>query len=206
MLALWFRQPTPITASRKSVLLAWVGVLLVPTLLFTLPGCAGPGGSPALVVSGIVRAEDGAPVSGATVRVQTTTHSTTTGRDGRFSLSVSEPGQELQLTAWAAGYIIGGPVSVRPGDTDVELELQAHATADNPNYQWQSSMRRLGEGDDLVCANCHSAAGSGLAHSLPFDEWLEDAHANSARNPRFLTMYLGTDTQGKQSPPTQYVG
>ena len=123
------------------------------------------------VVSGVVRAEDGAPVSGATVRVQTTTHSTTTGKDGRFSLSVSEPWQQRQLTAWASGYIIGGPVPFRPGDTDVELELQPHATADNPDYQWQSSLRRPGEGEDLGCANCHSAAGSELTHSLPFDEW-----------------------------------
>lgn len=205
MLAPWFRQPTPITASRKIALLAWVGVLLFPTLLFTLHGCAGPGGSRAQVVSGVVQAEDGAPVSGATVRVQTTTHSTTSGRDGRFSLSVPEPGEQLELTAWASGYTIGGPVTVRPGDTDVDLELHAHATADNPHYQWLTSLRRPGEGDDKGCANCHSAEGSGLAHGLPFDEWQEDAHANSARNPRFLTLYLGTDTQGNQSPPTQYV-
>ena len=57
------------------------------------PGQVGRGTQ---VVSGVVRAEDGAPVSGATVRVQTTTHSTTSGRDGRFSLSVPEPGEQLE--------------------------------------------------------------------------------------------------------------
>ena len=34
---------------------------------------------------------------------------------------------------------------------------------------------------------------------------LRDAHLNSARNPRFLTMYYGTDIHGNQSPPTRYV-
>ena len=31
-----------------------------------------------------------------------------------------------------------------------------------------------------------------------------DAHARSATNPRFLTVYRGTDTQGNQSPPRRY--
>jgi hypothetical protein len=35
--------------------------------------------------------------------------------------------------------------------------------------------------------------------------WLEnDAHAGAARNPRFLTMYNGTDVHGRQSPLTRY--
>ncbi len=33
--------------------------------------------------------------------------------------------------------------------------------------------------------------------------WLENAHAGSASNPRFLTMYSGTDVDGNQSPPTR---
>jgi len=37
-----------------------------------------------------------------------------------------------------------------------------------------------------------------------YTEWLDDAHSQSAVNPRFLTMYNGTDVHGNQSPPTRY--
>jgi hypothetical protein len=36
------------------------------------------------------------------------------------------------------------------------------------------------------------------------DEWLLDAHSQSAVNPRFLTMYLGTDLNGNKSPVTRF--
>ncbi|MCD6290223.1 MAG: hypothetical protein J7M34_06935, partial [Anaerolineae bacterium] len=47
-----------------------------------------------------------------------------------------------------------------------------------------------------TCAECHVA----------YPEWKQDAHAQSAVNPRFLTMYEGTDVHGHRSPPTQFVG
>jgi mono/diheme cytochrome c family protein len=187
------------------VLLVWVGILLLPLLFLTLHGCAEPGKAQMQVVSGVVRADNGAPVSGATVRVQTTPFNTTSELDGHFSLSIPQPGEQFALTAWAPGYFIGGPVLVKPGDTEIEFKLHAHATTDNPDYQWLTSRYHSNHGEDQGCAVCHSAKGTGLTYSLPVDEWQLDAHANSARNPRFLTMYLGTDTLGNQSPPTQYV-
>ena len=36
------------------------------------------------------------------------------------------------------------------------------------------------------------------------DEWRQDAHGLSAVNPRFLSMYFGTDLTGRKSPPTQF--
>ena len=43
---------------------------------------------------------------------------------------------------------------------------------------------------------CHSREGTDLPSMLPVDEWLLDAHSQSAVNPRFLTMYAGTDALG----------
>ena len=205
MVAPWSRQPTPIHVSIKRVLLIWVGVTLFGLLFLTLQGCAEPGAAQTQVVSGVVRTESGAPVSGATVRVQTTPFKTTSQLDGRFTLSIDQSVEQIALTAWAAGYFINGPELVNPSDTDIELILHPHATVDNPDYEWLTSLYHSNQGEDQGCAACHSAKGTGLTYSLPVDEWQLDAHANSARNPRFLTMYSGADILGNQSPSTQYV-
>jgi hypothetical protein len=44
-----------------------------------------------------------------------------------------------------------------------------------------------------------------ICFPLPVDEWLKDAHSQSARNLRFLSIYAGTDTKGNKSPDTRYV-
>ena len=156
-------------------------------------------------MSGFVTAEDGSPVSGASVRIQATSLNTTSDPNGQFSLSVPQSEKQIVLTAWASGYFNGGPVLVAPGDNEIEIKLLAHPNTDNPNYQWLSTFDDPGQGEDQACAACHSNEGNDNSLSLPVDEYQLDAHANSAINPRFLTMYLGTDTQGNQSPATRYV-
>lgn len=157
---------------------------------------------PAGTVAGTVVDADG-PVAGATVRVQTTTHATQTDSEGRFVLAVSGDGP-FKLTAWAEGYFCVGPVEAEAGATDVELLLVAHNAEDNPAYEWLPSRFHAGQGESQGCAECHSAAGAELTFTLPVDEWQRDAHSQSATNPRFLTMYLGTDVNGNQSPLTRY--
>jgi hypothetical protein len=41
--------------------------------------------------------------------------------------------------------------------------------------------------------------------ALPVDQWLLDAHSQSALNPRFLSIYFGTDIKGNISQPTRYI-
>jgi hypothetical protein len=155
-------------------------------------------------VAGVVVDEHG-PVAGATVRVQTTSVSTTTDEEGRFTLSLASLGDgPYLLTAWAAGYFCVGPVEATVGQNDIELHLEAHASEDNRDYAWLPSLYHPGEGESQGCAECHSTEGTDLPFTLPVDEWLLDAHSQSAVNPRFLTMYSGTDVQGNQSPPTEY--
>jgi hypothetical protein len=98
------------------------------------------------------------------------------------------------LTAYAPGYYITG-MTTWPNQTGLMLKLRPLPTEDNPHYQWLSAEN---------CAECHAAAMSEDI-PLPYDEWRLDAHAESAVNPRFLTMYIGTDVQGRQSPLTDFV-
>ncbi len=165
---------------------------------------ADPAPSPAgqATVAGTVVDETG-PVAGAVVRVQTTDRFTRTDSAGRFVLSALAPTQAISLSAWAPGnYVAGGDV-VYPGDLDVRLKLRAHPSTDHVHYQWMPSVESADPGRK-ACADCHSAAGTGLPYSLPADEWRQDAHAHAAVNPRFLSMYNGTDLAGNQSPPTRY--
>lgn len=146
----------------------------------------------------------GRPISGAVVRVKATFNETVSGINGAFALAGLTAGQPVFVTAWASGYYINGVADVAPGASDVKIVLTAHHDTDNPDYVWLPSTYHEGEDERQGCAECHSNAKSSLPFSLPVDEWLQDAHSQSAANPRFLTMYRGTDMDGNQSPPTRY--
>jgi hypothetical protein len=157
-------------------------------------------------ISGTVLDEHG-PVANAVVRVQATENYTVANAEGKFTLSKLAPDEAVYVTAWASGYYIVG-VEASPGDEDIEIHLHTHTDKDNPDYAWLPSQYHPGQGEDQGCAECHSSADpKGLSRplgSLPVDEWLQDAHSQSAVNSRFLTMYTGTDVLGNQSPNTRY--
>jgi mono/diheme cytochrome c family protein len=155
-------------------------------------------------VSGIVL-DNGEPVPGAVVRVQATEHKAVSGPDGLFELTVPKSRSgPLKITAWAKGYFIGGPVEALSGLNNVTVTIHRHSDADNAEYSWLPSLRSAGQGENQGCAECHFRGKNGPGPSLPVDEWLEDAHSRSAVNPRFLSLYLGTDLSGRRSPPTRY--
>lgn len=156
----------------------------------------------ALGVGGVVVNEAGVPLPGAVVRIQTSSISTHSDTQGRFRLTLPDEGL-YHLTAWALGYYNAEPVEVHAGSADVRLVLVAHASEDHVDYAWVSAFASAG--DDLNCENCHAAAAESEAYPLPFDEWVQDAHAQSTQNPRFLSMYSGTNLQGQQSQPTRYI-
>jgi len=173
-------------------------------------------------LTGIVLDESGNPLPDAIVRAQTTTYQTTSDQNGGFTLKAPLE-ENAYITAWVSGYYIAG-TEANPGD-EIEIHLEAHTAEDNEDYEWLPSTYHLGEGEDQGCAQCHSAKnafspeamlsriaplptliGEPLKEgtTLPVDEWLLDAHSQSARNPRFLTMYTGQDVHGNQSPLTRY--
>ena len=173
-----------------------VGPAMLSLALLGLATCA----ASRETISGWVSDRNG-PVSGAIVRVQASEVFTTTDTGGAFTLTGLAPDRPVILTAWASGYyIVAGETPVLPGAGDVRLELIPHAASDNPDYEWLSAFASAGDPNN--CQNCHSRPGDPES-ALPFDEWRLDAHSNSALNPRFLTMYTGSDTAGNQSPLTR---
>jgi hypothetical protein len=158
----------------------------------------------ARTAAGVVVDESG-PVPGAIVRVQATDRWVQADENGNFVLGLDGLGPDpVHLTAWSEGYFCGGPVPASPGEQGLVLELYAHADQDNPAYAWLPSTVQAGQGEDQGCAACHSRQEGGSDVSLPVDQWLEDAHSQTASNPRFLTMYYGTNLAGEQSPPTRF--
>ena len=147
--------------------------------------------------------DDNGPIVGAIVRIQATETHTLTDDNGYFTLSKSsENNLPTIVTAWASGYYINGVETI--SNSEVEIRLKKHTNTDNPHYTWLPSTLQSGQNEKQACANCHSNANTDIPFTLPVDEWLEDAHSQSATNPRFLTMYNGTDMEGNQSPLTKY--
>ena len=166
--------------------------------------CVLLGASPERTVRGIVRDDDGA-VAGAVIRIQTTEHSAVTGSEGKFELAIPESfSGPVKLTAWAKGYYISGPVEASPGGKEMTISLHRHSRWDNLEYELLPSFRPAGSGNKQACSECHFRGEAASGRPLPVDEWLKDAHSQSAVNPRFLTMHFGTDMSGRRSPATRY--
>ena len=168
------------------------------------------------VVEGTILGDQG-PLAGATVRIKGTPWSTTTDAQGRFSLSGFPSRFKLRLTAWKEGYYIGGE-TVYPWTQQVQIKLDSYVQHDNWGYAWASS--HFDPYREESCARCKSAPKQGdpipfpanIAHavlwrgtcerchpaSLPYDQWKESAHAQSFKNPRFRSVYFGTDLLGEE--------
>ncbi|MBN1906542.1 MAG: carboxypeptidase regulatory-like domain-containing protein [Deltaproteobacteria bacterium] len=156
------------------------------------------------VISGSV-CDDQGIVDGAVVRIQATVYSTTTGPDGKFRLEVPKHLKPpVRLTAWAKGYYIGGPVDATPGEVGIKIHLKRHSRLDNHEYKWLPSTQSKGQGENQGCAECHYRGEKGSGPMLPVDEWLKDAHSQSAKNPIFLTMHSGKDVFGNINQSTRY--
>lgn len=163
--------------------------LILALVLVSAP-LAGGAALASETVSGTVRDVAG-PVAGATVRIQGTTNETRTDEAGRFSLGGLTAGVTVTVSAWKHEYYCAKVEGVVPPAAGLLLELRRYQTNDNPMYQW---VPPTGPGS---CASCKAGV---------TQVWLDnDAHARSAVNPRFLTMYRGTDVAGNASPPTRYV-
>ena len=170
---------------------AYLGCFLTAALLgvVAVVGLV-PGNITEIAIEGVVVDEAG-PVEGTTVRVQATERFVTTDSDGAFVLPAVASASEVKITAWHPGYLVGWATAT-PGGDPVTITITQHYTTDNPEYTWFSM-----EGAD-------GSASCGLCMPTHYEEWVRDAHSQSAVNPRFLTMFNGTDVEGNQSPLTRY--
>jgi hypothetical protein len=140
---------------------------------------------PTVGVRGTVILTDGDSAEGAWVRVQTTDNLTFADADGEFVLDDLDEGITVTFTAWFPEYKVGWVTVVPPAD-DITITLNRYATGDNPEYEWNTSYPDP-ENTALGCGHCMLPA---------FNEWQHTAHASSGMNPRFLSLYNGTDITG----------
>jgi hypothetical protein len=194
---------TPLTRGQAAYLLAELLTQVLDPITFD-PGVDG--------VSGVVRTASGSPVAGATVSVRATSLRTASDSMGRYVLRGLDADSPAVITAWGLGYYIGASDPITPGARGIDIALHALPSTDNPDYKWVSGFGT--EAGSSNCQRCHSSSGPAAGGSavedaaaclLPFDEWVADAHAGSATNPRFLSMYSGTDLKGNRSPLTRHI-
>jgi hypothetical protein len=134
------------------------------------------------IIEGEVRDRIG-PVRGARVRIKGEEDSTRTDVDGRFRIAKRGANAE-RITVWKPGYFIGGSAARREL---VLIELQDLPIEDNDSYSWvDPTPSRTSKGN---CGNCHAEM---------HREWADNGHANAATNRHFLSLYQGTDYQGKR--------
>ncbi len=180
---------------------ALVGCIVLPALLVVLVACADQTDRDSSVrlpttISGTVVNADG-PIAGAIVQVQGTPNRTTTDARGAFTLHGQGLGvpHVVTVTAWAEGHYIGwtnlDPRRPSPEDEGIVITLRPLFDGDNHEYTWFSE-----EG-------VHGSASCGLCHR-EYPEWQADAHARAATNPRFTSMFRGTDVHGRRGQPTVF--
>lgn len=126
------------------------------------------------------------PVVGALVKVQLTDTTESTDKNGSFALTGLSSGETFTVTAWAPGYYIAWTTGVADGDP-ISLTLEAYYVSDNHAYEWFAGNGIEGSAS---CGTCHPS----------YSEWKDSAHGTAASNPRFLSMYMGTDVNGNRSP------
>ena len=136
------------------------------------------------------------PVAGAIVQLQGTATQVRTDAAGRFTLHGQGLGgsQAVTVTAWADEHFIAW-TTVQPGAESVgalEMQLKPLFDVDNHEYTWFSFE---GTSGSASCGLCHRE----------YKEWQGDPHSQSAVNPRFISMFRGTDVNGRKGQPTQFV-
>ena len=173
------------------ILLAVVGLAL---LLLAAAEFAVMAAIPTASVSGKVLRLDGQPAVGAWVRVQTTDNLTYADANGEFLLEGMNEGITVTITAWFPDYKVGW-ASVMPPAEGITITLNRYPTGDNPDYAWNTSYADPAN-PILGCGHCMLPA---------LDEWQHTAHASSGTNPRFFSLYNGTDITGTVIIPPGYL-
>jgi hypothetical protein len=135
-------------------------------------------------IEGVVVDEWGEPVVAATVRIQATTNSVLSGSDGAFSLSGLAEGISVTVSAWKDQYYCAKVEGVAPPASGITLTLRLYQADDNPEYEW------IPPSGTNSCYSCKPGV---------TDIWLSnDQHARSGANPRFLSLYNGSNLTGTE--------
>jgi len=178
----------PVVGLLAGLLLAWTSGAVESAMASSVARPASA--QPIATVSGVVLDEAGGPVGGATVRIQATTNRTLTAADGTFTLTGLAQGQGVTVSAWKDNYYCAKQEGVVPPADGISLTLRLYQTDDNPAYEW---IPATGANS---CASCKPVV---------TEIWLQnDFHAQSGTNPRFFSLYNGSDTAGTDLIPPGY--
>lgn len=134
---------------------------------------------PTANINGIVVDAKG-PVPGARVGWQGQSERVVADEQGRFRLPpvASAPGSTAKrIVATKAGYRIA---STQASDKPITLRLELLPKNDNADYEWIDPHTDPKKPNN--CANCHAEI---------HREWQHSAHAKSATNPKFLSLFDG---------------
>jgi len=194
--------PTKLDEGREAQLVfakrTWLktsGYLLVSLSIFFL-FVTNSSGIEWRIVSG--RVTDGiTTIPQAIVKLAATTIADTTDDEGRFRLEYEEGSAGNLITAWKEGYYNGG-VELKESDSEIEIVLLLLPEKDHAEYEWVNpapsfTLKRyaLALFDKIEnCGDCHA--------SIIYEQWRNNGHAQAATNSRFLDLYNGTDTDGKE--------
>ncbi len=146
-------------------------------------------------VSGIVSGPKG-PMAGAVVQVKGTNNKATTAANGSFTLNGIKGTTPITVIAWSQGYFQGW-TELNPSAPDWKggqgftITLKPLYETDNANYPWFSWEGVKGSAS---CGLCHRE----------YKEWQADAHSQAAKNPRFLSVYTGSNAKGDPGQPVVF--
>jgi hypothetical protein len=145
-------------------------------------------------ISGVVVNAEGA-VAGAIVQLYGQPAQFKTAKDGSFVINGISGTTPLVITAWSDGHYIGS-TTVNPsapdwrGGQNLTITLKSYYTTDNSLY---SGFSFEGVNGSASCGLCHRE----------YKEWKVDAHSQAAVNPRFISMYTGSDVNGNPGQLTE---
>ncbi len=136
---------------------------------------------PEILVEGTVF-DDKAPVAKASVSSQGKSERVTTDAQGRFRLPLANKSQ--RIFASKPGYRIASALF---SDKPFTLRLERLPKDDNADYEWIDPHADAAKANN--CANCHGEI---------YREWRLSAHAKSATNPKFLSLFTGDNGKHKK--------
>ncbi len=146
-------------------------------------------------ISGTVSDANG-PVANAIIQLHGVEKQIQADAKGAFQLTGLSGTTPIIVTAWSAGYYVGY-ITLNPSDPDwkganaVNISLKPVPQTDNAQYPWFSFNGVKGSAS---CGLCHRE----------YKEWQADAHSQSAVNPRFLSVYTGSDAKGNPGQPVMF--
>jgi hypothetical protein len=173
-----------------------VALALLFWLVWTAKPALGHQALPTSLSGQVLNAVEQKPLADALVQWQGTPNQTTTDENGQFTLNGIKGSQAITITAWVEGYYVGW-TKVDPNNPAFQpsqalsITLKTLYTTDNYKYPWFSFQGVTGSAS---CGLCHRENA----------EWQRDAHSQAAVNPRFITLYQGTDVAGNKGQLTAY--